>query len=180
MSLSGKVDKLSNPALAKAAADELIGSNKVGRQVFTDASLTDGKAGVGILIMEDQHNSLAKYSIRLSDNISIYKAELHGILLALAKVYETGYSGKLILYTDSMSCVQSISTKRSYTNPNALDKIFTQAAKFSTMPTVTWIPSHVGINGNEVVDALAREAIKKPNIEYELSIYRTKFCLHVI
>ena len=168
ISLHGRVEKTINPTAAKAAADELIAANTADRVVYTDASLNQGKAGIGILITDRQKNIIEQHSIRLSDNISIYKAELHGILVALTKVLETGYNDNLIIYTDSLSCVQSIISRHSFTNSTTVETIYTQAAKFTRSPTITWVPSHVGIFGNEIVDKLANQATEKANIEYEL------------
>ena len=100
--------------------------------VLTDASLMQDRTGIDILIMDDHRNALAKLSIRLSNNISIYKAELHVIPTALNRVLDDGYNGQLTIYTDTMSCVQSIGSRHSHSNSTALENIYSQAVKFTS------------------------------------------------
>ena len=169
-SLAPLIDKSENPLAAKAVANQLIHSYNTGRKVFTDASLINNKAGIGILITDVNNKILAQYSIRLSDYISIYKAELHGIQTAIDLIIRDGYTDSVTIFTDSLSCVKSVQTKHTCTNPSTLGKIYCQAAKLKIRPTVVWIPSHVGIAGNEIVDGLARAAAEKPNIDHDIAI----------
>ena len=74
--------------------------------------------------MNESNEILNKYSIRLPDNISTYKAELCGILTALQKVISVGYTDSLTIFTDSLSSVQSIATRHTSTNPNMLNEIY--------------------------------------------------------
>ena len=87
--------------------------------------------------------------------ISTYKAELCGILIALEKVISQGYTDSLTIFTDSLSSVQSIATRHTSTNPGILNQIYRRAAELKLRPTVVWVPSHVGIAGNEMADVLA-------------------------
>ena len=47
--------------------------------------------------------------------------------------------------------------------------MFSRAAELKLRPTVVWIPSHVGVVGNEMADVLAGAAVNKPTIELELA-----------
>ena len=69
-------------------------------------------------------------------------------------------SSKFIIYSDSKSVLQALKSKNSSTPliTRLLDKINT-LAKNNTI-ILTWIPSHIGIQGNERADRAAKKALQ--------------------
>ena len=125
-------------------------------KVFTDGS--KGAAGVGSAACCRAATATAS----LPRHASIYSAELHAITLALALIRARELGSYLIL-TDSLSSLQSLADKHSQ-HPTVRKLQHDLDALFSTGRTVAffWIPSHVGIQGNELVDRLAKAASAKP------------------
>ena len=99
-------------------------------------------------------------TIRLRDGSSVFNAKLEGTNLALKKFLTLSKSKKnFIFYTDSFSAVESLGGKTFRTKNvkrfyNILKKLPPQVQL-----VIAWIPSHVGISGNERADGLAKAAL---------------------
>ena len=63
-----------------------------------------------------------------------------------------------IIFSDSLSSVTSLRTGRSQERPNSLTKLIAKIDKLSHKPKIVWIPSHVGISGNNKADYMAKVA----------------------
>ena len=114
------------------------------------------------------------YSERLPDKSTIFSAEMHAIFLALDHV-ETSGNSKFVILSDSKSVLQSLQG-RDWTNPltrKVLERhnlLREQNKKIKFF----WVPSHIGIKGNEDADSAAKEALSKrvTNITLPYSDYR--------
>ncbi|XP_072380850.1 uncharacterized protein [Diabrotica undecimpunctata] len=122
------------------------------RQIFTDVSKTTD--GVGAAISCNTHN--AKF--KLHNNWTISKAELYAILEAVKFINKTNQRNYTIK-TDSKNALCDIQNIYS-SNPIHKDiyKDLQNDAKENKHVVLIWVPSHIGIHGNEVVDRLAHEA----------------------
>ncbi|XP_067659474.1 uncharacterized protein [Haliotis asinina] len=75
-------------------------------------------------------------------------------------------SGKLSMgwKKDSLSAIQSLATEHSSGRPDTIHEILVLIQKLrqenEKEVTLCWIPSHVGIPGNERADKLARQALE--------------------
>jgi len=103
-----------------------------------------------------------KRTCRLLSQASVFSAEAKAISLAL-EIVETSRHKHFYIFSDSMSCLQAIHYQR-LENPAILQILENCHILLSSQKYVQfcWIPSHVGIKGNEVADAAAKNAIHLP------------------
>ena len=96
---------------------------------------------------------------RLPDHSSIFSAEARAILLALNIIEQSPGKGFLIL-SDSLPCLQSLEN-RNFLNCLVLEILerLDKLLKSGYAITFVWVPSHIGIAGNTVVDACAKAAL---------------------
>ena len=97
--------------------------------------------------------------VRLPGIASIFTAELQALKMAfeLIKNYD-GYH--FIIFTDSLSSLKAIEANNC-DHPYIQDilKAFNQCLSVNKKVVLAWVPSHVGIKGNEKADKLAKEAL---------------------
>ena len=125
-------------------------------EAYTDGSKSEHKVAAAAFFTKDPDNPK---TTRLRDGSSVFNAELEGMLLALKKFLTLSQPKNFIIYTDSLSAVESLrnkafkikNVKRFY---NLLKKIPPQ-----TQLVIAWVPSHVGVSGNEKADRLAKAAL---------------------
>jgi len=146
----------------KGSTSDLVFQNQFGelrdkyrhcKEFYTDGSKSQDRVAAAAV----GHSS--QCLIRLPDTASIYTAELQAIKLALGLIaHSRGHH--FIIYTDSLSSLMAL--KGSRFDHSYIFKILKtcselQAAQKSV--AFAWVPSHVGIRGNEKVDTLAKEAL---------------------
>ena len=121
--------------------------------IYTDGSKQGIKVGCAAVF---QNQELLK---RLPNESSIYSAEVIAIDLAM-NIIANHKSSKFIIYSDSKSVLQALQSKDSSTPliTRLLDKINTLSKSNSII--FTWIPSHIGIQGNERADRAAKKALQ--------------------
>ncbi|OOY96499.1 hypothetical protein BOW19_11565 [Solemya velum gill symbiont] len=91
---------------------------------------------------------------RLPNNSSIIFAELYALLLVLQKI-QSHKSSKFIVFTDSLSSLQSIS----FSLVLQLLEIYNFLLQKGKTIVFCWIPSHMGIRGNKKVNSIAKTAL---------------------
>ena len=114
---------------------------------------------------------------RLPDSASIYTAELQAIKLALGLIdHSTGHH--FIIYTDSLSSLMALKGNQ-FDHPYTFEilEAYSELVEMQKSVVLAWVPSHVGIKGNEKVDALAKEALDL-NITY-IVIPHTDFKVNI-
>ena len=118
--------------------------------MFTDGSKDDQAVGAA------SHSPTDDKVCGLNPKASIFTAESTAIKLALDSVTASS-SGKFIIYSDSLSALQAIENMN-WEKQDIQDILETlNSLKASHKEIVfCWIPSHVGIQGNETVDELAK------------------------
>ena len=122
--------------------------------IYTDGSRKDDKAAAAAV--KGEHI----YTERLPDRSSIFSAELHAVFLAMDHI-ETSRKRKFVIFSDSMSCLQAISGK-DWKNPlvqKVLERLHNLQKELSKSVIFCWIPSHVGIKGNEAADTAAKAGL---------------------
>ena len=108
---------------------------------------------------------------RLPDKSSIYTAELNAVDLAFNYI-EGSEHQNYVIFSDSMSCLQAIASN-DWKHPTVqmvmqryhyISNIAQKNVKFC------WVPSHVGIKGNEKADEAAKEALDRERIANDVLI----------
>ena len=121
---------------------------------FTDGSVSpDG--GAGAAAITGAHTLLW----RLPSGSSVLQTELVAILGALLHSLQS--PADTVIHTDSLSAIQTLSHCDIKDNVKLTTHILHLAASLRAhgySATLSWIPSHTGISGNERADAAARQA----------------------
>ncbi|KAI5747442.1 hypothetical protein M8J77_014609 [Diaphorina citri] len=127
------------------------------KQIFTDASKNEHSVSSAFCCEE------TKFSVKLDPRISICNAELISIQYAIYFIISTAPLQvpipNFVLFSDSLSALQSLQNIIS-SSPIALEiiNLLHEHRRMFHLEFV-WVPSHVGIPGNEEADRLAREAL---------------------
>ena len=118
-------------------------------RLYTDGSKVEN--GVAYAIANED----LEISKRLHNNATIFTAELKAILDAVKCANNTDHP-KIVIITDSRSSIQTITNiyTRNPLKQEIQDAIRSEGKHFS----LCWVPSHIGVEGNERADQLARAA----------------------
>jgi ribonuclease HI len=123
------------------------------RVFYTDGSKCEN--GVACASVSDNF----QIQMRLPDSASIYTAELMAILYTLDFILSCE-NDEFIIVCDSLSSIEAIGHFQ-ISNPivfRILQKV-TTLHKLDKNLILIWCPSHCGIQGNEVADKLAKQAL---------------------
>ena len=144
------------PAEARARALEHIAVYDGFITVYTDGSKTTEGAGCSFVAGRDTR------SFSLPPSASVFSSELVAIEKALCFIEVSGSPFYLIL-SDSLSSLLALRTFNSV-DPIVRDILtrLTSVEQSGKSVRFCWIPSHVGIEGNELADAAARRAAAAP------------------
>ncbi|XP_068225280.1 uncharacterized protein [Palaemon carinicauda] len=152
---------LCTPQQLKSAALASIADTSAANVYFTDGSVDMNLPVAGSAVFSNTFTS----GWRLSDHASILQAELYAIAKALENsLYKYGHT---TIHTDSKGAIQSILKRNFKENIHLISTIKTMAtahAQRNRKVTLNWIPSHVGIHGNDEADRLANSALSYPTI----------------
>jgi ribonuclease HI len=128
-------------------------------QIFTDGSVMGDAVGAAFHI--PGLNICKKFTL---PKVSIFTAEMLAILMALQHINDMPvcpYS--IVVLTDSLSSLMALQSDSDSSREDMIREIGVvvhQLITKGTRVTLQWIPSHVGVAGNEVVDRLAKEAAR--------------------
>ncbi|GFV06694.1 RNase H domain-containing protein [Trichonephila clavipes] len=121
--------------------------------IFTDGSKRADYVDCGVVIEDITHG------YRLDTSCSVFIAEAFAIYSAL-QLIDFNMPRKYCIYTDSMSVLEALENYNNRCHPvvcNILD--ITGRLYYKGFDIVfCWLPSHVGIIGNEQADSVARSA----------------------
>lgn len=99
----------------------------------------------------------------LSEGTSIFAAEGNGILKAMELILQHNEErNEILIISDSKSIIQTLNSPGKEKQPivHAIIRAGEALRSAGTKTTLYWIPSHVGIEGNEIADKLAsRESL---------------------
>ena len=113
--------------------------------------------------MRIQHNYVSK----LPDHASVFTAELTAVATALDQVYDSSDSN-FVVYYDSKSTLEAIKMFNSF-HPlvqKVQEWLFRISCRHKSV-CFFWVPSHVGIHGNELADREAKFAALSADITFD-------------
>ena len=121
------------------------------RMVFTDGAKSLERSGSAV--WSPQFSIMA----RLPASISVFTAELFAIYLALQFLKTT--PGRFVLHTGCLSAIAALQILRRSSH-HLLASILPLLESFlSGKVFLEWVPSHVGIEGNEMADRLVYRSL---------------------
>ena len=129
-----------------------------------DGSKMSDKVGSAALINRHFQNggtTCRQLPQRLPDNSTIFAAEATAINLVLNHCQHMGpVDHDVVVYSDSMSCLQAIEGEdtENLLICNIMNLLWSLSDK-GTHVRFCWVPSHCGIEINEIVDQLANETL---------------------
>ena len=123
-------------------------------QLYTDGS--KGEEGVGAAVVRGERVRRAM----LPCEASIYSAEMHALNMAVNVVAETKDNTNFVIFSDSYSALRFLLNLR--TNHPVARKLIHEVNRLQVeagkIVKFCWIPSHVGVKGNEEADRAAVSA----------------------
>ena len=98
-----------------------------------------------------------------ADEHTVFEAEVTGAILALDIIQATPRLTSADIFMDCQPAIAAIASPRAQPGQYLLTILHTQLRRLRRLRTtlrirIHWVPAHVGIEGNEVVDAHAKEA----------------------
>jgi ribonuclease HI len=139
------------PIIAPRLLGEVLGELQRPTTIYTNESKNEGLIGIGIFL--DDRDSCR---LRLPGHCRIFNAEMCAIHFAFDLI-ESKPMGAYIILTDSLASIEELkSTGISYRTNDMLFRT-RRSLRYLGELDMMWIPSHVGIQGNERADILAKE-----------------------
>ena len=134
-------------------------------KVCTDGSKINERVGAAAVInrhLQNGETTCRQLSKRLPNNSTIFAAEATTITLALEYYqYMDPIKHDVVVYSDSMSCLQTIEGEDTE-NPltcHIMNLLWALSDKGTRVRFCWVLPSHCGIEGNEIVVQLAKETL---------------------
>jgi ribonuclease HI len=110
---------------------------------------------------------------RATDHLSVYTMELLAIPLAAECVQEVR-PDRLVICSDSCAALMSLNACVSQSRQDVLYEVLRCLYRVKNIVMFLWVPGHVGVEGNDKVHSIAKQAPKHPNVEMELSINKAE------
>ncbi len=161
-----------SPAFYKSKYLEIRSRYEDYETIYTDGSKDEERAGAAV------YTNVETYSCRLPDGATVFSAELKALLLALEHIRKS-QNDKFIIFSDSLSALQAL---QGCDFRNSLLMFFLKEYKELTEDhqktiILCWIPSHIGIPGNEAADKAAKRALDLPITE--MAVHYEDYKLHI-
>ena len=156
--------KSDNPHFMLSVSLENMQKWPMSLRIYTDGSKGGEKTGCAFYVPSLKFSK----KLRLPNGTSVFMSEMVAILESLRFVLSKPPIS-CVIFSDSLSSIQSLESGTD-------DSVIHQEIRYCIYQlwcmgipvTVSWIPSHVGIQGNEVVDGLAKKALQHEVIDYPI------------
>jgi ribonuclease HI len=140
---------------------------------YTDGSvdIKNNRAGSAAIIKNNNSKTIATLKKRLNGNVSSLQTELYAIALDLTYSRNMKNTRKII-HTDSLNAI--INIKKTIPTEEiqltkTIHKLISIHKENDNNITFNYIPSHIGLVGNEQADIAAKQSLCNPNIDFILS-----------
>ncbi|XP_042577005.1 uncharacterized protein LOC122136668 [Cyprinus carpio] len=142
--------------------------------IFTDGSKDpiSGNSSAAVYIQRLQ----VKIQKRITHFVSVFTTELIAILLAIQWVEEVKPT-RVVICTDSLSALNSLISEQSTSGRNLIYEVLINLLRIQEMGIdlrFLWVPAHVGVLWNEIVDKLAKQALKFMNVEVQIPLSKAE------
>lgn len=132
--------------------------------IWTDGSKSQAGHTSAAVYCQPHHMSSG---IKLSNNCSVYSAELTGLLLALKHSWSHPPPRKILILSDSRSSLEHLKELQIGDNPDPIVQeivklVFDLSDNEGSKVALSWVPSHVGLEGNEIADIAAGALSRHP------------------
>ena len=139
-----------DPTLYRLHYSELLESFTDYTHIFTDGS-KDGDKTAATFICQS-----FEFSKRLPD-----KAELEVLVSALRYIEITAKNNKFVVFSDSKSALQALLSKWDHPTVQTIMRFLVFLHTVHKTVIFCWLPSDMGISGNERADSAAKVALQK-------------------
>ncbi|GFV37184.1 RNase H domain-containing protein [Trichonephila clavipes] len=142
--------------------------------IYTDGSKRADYVGCGVVIEDIMHG------YRLDTSCSIFTAEAVAIYRAL-QLIDSNMPRKYCIYTDSMSVLEALENYNDRCHPVVCKILDITSRLYSKGLDIVfcWLPSHVGIIGNEQADSAAKSATTHLPLAVPLSDMKRVIMHHI-
>ncbi|GFW58794.1 putative RNA-directed DNA polymerase from transposon X-element [Trichonephila clavipes] len=142
--------------------------------IYTDGSKRADYVGCGVVIEDIMHG------FRLDTSCSIFTAEAVAIYRAL-QLIDSHMPRKYCIYTDSMSVLEALENYHDRCHPVVCTILDITSRLYSKGFDIVfcWLPSHVGIIGNEQADSAAKSATTHLPLAVPLSDMKRVIMHHI-
>ncbi|GFT48302.1 RNase H domain-containing protein [Trichonephila clavipes] len=142
--------------------------------IYTDGSKRADYVGFGVVIEDIMHG------YKLDTSCSVFSAEAVAIYHALQSI-DSNMLRKYCIYTDSMSVLEALENYNDRCHPLVCQILAITSRLYSKGFDIVfcWLPSHVGILGNEQADSAARSATTHLPLAVPLSDMKRVILHHI-
>ena len=125
---------------------------------YTDGSKLDGRIGAGIRIVYQNESDCDENFFYLGKLSTVFQAEVFAIYQAVKALRGEGVTDQeIVILSDSQAAIKALQNTliRSRTVLDCVQELNLLGSV--NRITITWIPGHEGVAGNEAADVLAKE-----------------------
>ena len=165
-SLTHEISKHEAPQVLCTLSRDVIDTYRSYIHIYTDASKTlNGRVGIGCYIERSDTYEELLLQQRISDSATVYTSEMTAIKTALqiAKDYVKETHKPVAIFSDSLSAIKTIENQQINNQTKLLKEVMECKHELNCEVSLIWVPSHVGIRGNEITNNLAYRATQTTN-----------------